>query len=82
MLLPVIDTTEPTLTSSPPKAPITSAEASAIGVRVAVRSGNRPAATAAASVITPEAIRMVAMNANGTSFFGFDASPAGTPVTS
>ena len=41
-----------------------------------------PPVTAAVSVITAETVRMVAMNANGTSFRGFAASPAGTPVTS
>lgn len=82
MLLPVIETTEPTLTSSPPNAPMMSADASAIGVLLAPTSGSRPAATVAASVITAATMRITATNANGTSRRGFDASPAGTPVTS
>ena len=82
MLLPVVEMTDPRLTSSPPAAPISSAEASAIGVRVAATSGSTPVATAAVSVITVVTMRMVATKANGTSRRGFEASPAGTPVTS
>ena len=82
MLLPVIEITDPTLTSRPPAAPISSAEASAIGVRVAPTSGSNPVVTAAARVITEVTTSRVATNANGTSRRGLVASPAGMPVTS
>ena len=81
-LLPVIEITEPTPTSSAPIDPSNTAAASAIGVLCAGRSGSRPCATTCASVITPITARIVRTSANGTCRRGSTASPAGTGTTS
>ena len=82
MLLPAIDTDDPSDTMNAPVAPSTSAAPSAIGVRDSARFGSTPVATVEVSVITVATISSVMTNANGTSRFGFAASPASTPVTS
>ena len=82
MLLPVIDSTAPTLTTSAPSAPMKTVAPSASGVRVAARSGSKPVATTEVSDMTAVTVTIVMTNANGTSRLGFAASPAGTPVTS
>ena len=82
MLLPAIETTEPSEIINAPAAPMMIAAPSASGVCVAAGSASTPVATSDVRHITIDTIRSVATNANGTSLRGFAASPARTPVTS
>jgi hypothetical protein len=82
MLLPVIDTADPTLMIKAPIAPMKIAAPSASGVADWATSGRTPVATTEVSVITAATVRIVITKANGTSRRGLAASPAGMPVTS
>ncbi len=78
MLLPVVESTAPSVRSAAPAPPMKSVAASASGVLEAARPGSVPSATTCTRVITIVTITMVMIRANGTARLGSRASPAGT----
>ena len=82
MLLPVVESTAPSVSSAAPVPPMKSTAASASGVRDAARPGSVPSATICTSVIRIVTMTIVMIRANGTARLGSRASPAGTGMTS